>query len=93
MIGNNDYYFPASASISSGDKIILVGFDPTVAVDRQAFEDAHGTGTLAPNVNIFGPWGGDLSNSSERFALERPQAPDPPGCGCLVGDCGRGYVR
>ena len=77
-IGNNDYYFPASTSISSLDKIILVGFDPTVTVDRQAFEDAYGTGTLTPNVNIFGPWDGDLSNSSERFALEKPQAADPP---------------
>ncbi len=77
-IGNDDYYFPPSTSISSGDEIILVGFDPTAAVDRQAFEDAYGTGTLVANVDIFGPWDGNLSNSSERFALEEPQAADPP---------------
>ncbi|UCF42300.1 MAG: lamin tail domain-containing protein [Planctomycetota bacterium] len=77
-IGNNDYYFPPSTSISSGGSIILVGFDPTVTFDRQAFENAYDTGTLVPNADIFGPWDGNLSNASERFALEKPQAADPP---------------
>jgi hypothetical protein len=77
-IGNNDYYFPAATTIGAYGRLILVGFDPYDSVRLDAFESAYGTGSLTPGTDIFGPWDGDLSNGSERIALEKPQAPDPP---------------
>ncbi|MHC4160453.1 MAG: hypothetical protein ACYSSO_15415 [Planctomycetota bacterium] len=82
MVGNDDYYFPTSTSISAGDRIILVGFDPVIETARlDAFESAYGTGNLTASVDIFGEWDGNLSNGSERIALEKPQAPDNPSDG------------
>ena len=79
-IGGDDYYFPSSTSISSGDRIIMVGFDTVMDPGRlDDFEAAYGTGELTAGADIFGAWDGDLSNGSERFALEKPQAPDDVG--------------
>ncbi len=79
-IGSADYYFPASTSIGASGRLIVVGFDPAVETARlNAFIAAYNTGSLTPGVDIVGPWDGNLSNGSERIALEKPQAADLPG--------------
>jgi regulation of enolase protein 1 (concanavalin A-like superfamily) len=78
--GAVNYTFPAGISIPASGRLIVVGFDPYTETARlNDFIAAYKTGPLTAGVNIIGPWSGDLSNSSERLAVERPQAPDLSG--------------
>jgi len=76
--GEVDYTFPASITLNSGDRILIVDFDPADPVRLAVFESAYSTGTLTAGVDIFGPWSGDLSNSGGRVTLEKPQDSDDP---------------
>ena len=74
--GGVDYTFGMDTSVAAGGRLIVVGFDPAVETDRlDAFIAAYSAAAVA----IAGPWSGNLSNSGERLALKRPQAPDLPG--------------
>ncbi len=75
LAGGAEYVLPADTTISSGGRLVLVGFDPEVETSRlSAFAAAYGSGPLAAGVTILGPWQGNLANSGERLALEKPQA-------------------
>jgi hypothetical protein len=77
--GGVNYTFPAGITIANGSRILTVDFDPVVDTARLSdFETTYGTGSLIANVNIFGPWSGNLSNNGERVTLEMPQEPDLP---------------
>jgi len=74
--GAVDYNFPVTASIPAGGRIVVVGFDPQAEADRvTAFAAAYG-GQFTANVTLFGPWEGQLSNQSERVALDKPRVSD-----------------
>jgi hypothetical protein len=77
--GAVDYIFPANTSIAAGGRLIIVGFDSYTETGLlAAFIAAYNTGPLTADADIVGPWSGNLSNSSERLTLKKPQAPDQP---------------
>jgi len=75
------YTFDAGTYIEPEGRLIVVVFDPVAEPTRfEEFTDAYGTGrTLTPGVDVVGPFPGSFSNSGERLAVKRPQAPDDPG--------------
>ena len=43
------------------------------------FLSAYEVSRSTPNLQVVGPFPGNFSNSGERVAVKRPQAPDDPG--------------
>ncbi len=75
--GGVSYTFSPGVSMASGESLWLVPFDPVLDSSNQTiFCTTYGLdiGT----ARLIGPYAGDLSNSGERIALERPQASDDP---------------
>ena len=74
------YVFDAGTYIDPGKRLVIVGFDPATETARlNAFIAAYGADTLTPGVDIVGAFPGNFSNSGERLAVKRPQAPDISG--------------
>ncbi|MBX3748396.1 MAG: lamin tail domain-containing protein [Verrucomicrobiae bacterium] len=76
LSGGIRFEFPAFTVLGPGERLVVVGFDPVAqpavaAGFRQMF-------AVPAAVRLMGPFEGRLSNSNDRFALERPQAPDVP---------------
>ena len=75
--GAVDFIFPANLTLLSGELMLVVNFSPTNTAQLAAFKALYGITNAA--LRILGPYSGDLANSSERVALEYPQAGDLPG--------------
>ncbi|MDP4623820.1 MAG: lamin tail domain-containing protein [Akkermansiaceae bacterium] len=73
--GGVDFTFSSGVSMSAGEKIWLVPFDPVSNASSKAFFCAF-YGLDAGAVRLIGPYAGNLSDSGERITLERPQASD-----------------
>jgi hypothetical protein len=71
------YTLPSNTVIGAGEALTIVPFDPADALAVSNFLATHNLlGTLPV---LLGPHDGTLSNTGERLALERPQAPDAEG--------------
>lgn len=75
--GDIDFDFPSSTTLSAGDTLWLVSFDPVVDTARLA-SFASTYGIIAANENILGPYRNSLPNDAGRVALERAQDSDDP---------------
>ncbi len=74
--GDIGFTFPGGTLLLAGERVLVVNFNPAVTVRSNAFVNAYNLGPASPRM--FGPYSGKLGNSSDRIALERPQAPDAP---------------
>lgn len=78
--GGVSLVFPANTVIRPGAPLVIVNFNPTNTAALNAFRSAYGFS--GEPSSILGPYQGALKNSSDRVALEKPQAPgtvgDPP---------------
>ena len=78
--GGVSYTFATNTVLTPGGTLLLVPFDPvTNAAALAAFKERYGLAGFEPVV--LGPYDGKLSNTGERLAIEKPQAPDMPGDG------------
>ncbi len=71
--GGVAYTFDMDCVIPAYGYLLVVDFEPTPE-NLAAFQSHYGTIT----AQIVGPFTGGLANSSDRIALERPQASDDP---------------
>jgi len=77
--GAVSYTFPIGTSIPADDRIVIVPFHPLIELDRyDDFIFKYETFNLTYGVNLFGPWSGNLSNESERIALEKSYLSEQP---------------
>lgn len=75
--GGATYVFPSNTTLAADAYMVLVPFDPTNAVEVSTFLTAYGL--TNGEVQLLGPYSGNLDNRGERTALEWPQDPDEPG--------------
>ena len=69
--------FPPGVTLNGGDTLLAVSFNPLIAAQLDAFKTRYGI--TDPSLKIVGPYAGKLPNSSDRVAIEKPQAADVAG--------------
>ncbi len=75
--GAVDFDFPPDVSLSAGDSLLVVSFDP---INNPTARDAfRATYHLSTSVRLFGPWAGRLANDTDDLELRRPDLPDANG--------------
>ncbi|MCF7709002.1 MAG: lamin tail domain-containing protein [Verrucomicrobia bacterium] len=77
LSGGIDFLFPEGSILAPSNRALVVDFDPADTVAKQRFLQFYG---IEGAVTIFGPYSGNLRNSSERVTLSRLQ-PEPNASG------------
>jgi hypothetical protein len=75
--GGTDYDFPTNVTLSAGQALVLVNFNPgTNAAQVTAFRARYNQFTNTP---LFGPYSGKLDNAGQSVELNRPGVPTTNG--------------
>jgi hypothetical protein len=74
--GGIDYDFPTGVTLQANGRLLLVNFNTHEARKLADFRARYG---VPPAVPIYGPYGGELNNSSDDLRLERPDNPNADG--------------
>ena len=74
--GGVEFDFPPGISLPAGERLWILSFNPTNTAKLNLFCSAYGLN--AANETFVGGYKGELSDRSERVALERPQDSDDP---------------
>ena len=67
--GGVDYDFPTNLTLTAGEYLLLINFNPTNAAMTSAFRAKFG---VAPGVRLFGPYSGKLDNARDDVELKKP---------------------
>lgn len=73
--GGADFDFPTGITLVPQGMALVVNFDPALEPWLEA--EFRTRFNVPAGVRIFGPLRGKLSNTGERIALQRPDAPEP----------------
>ncbi len=68
-----DFTFPAGATIPAGGYAIVASVNPANAAELAAFRTRN---NIPAGVQVYGPWDGQLDNSSDSIELARPDSPN-----------------
>jgi hypothetical protein len=63
------YDFPTNVTMATGERALVVGFDPGNSTLLSQFINRY---TVPVNARIFGPWSGHLGDSSQSVKLIKP---------------------
>ena len=74
--GGVEFDFPPGTTLSAGEHLWILSFNPTNTVKLNLFCSAYGL--TAANETFLGGYKGELSARGDRVALERPQDSDDP---------------
>jgi hypothetical protein len=76
--GVADYNFPTNVTLAPGKYLVVVNFDPFNPTNAAMLAAFRAKFAVPPDVPIFGPYGGKLSNSEGSVELKKPDPPQGP---------------
>jgi hypothetical protein len=70
------FEFPIGTTIAPGGTLVVVRFNPNSPADANKLADFRAAYGIGPEVQLVGPYSGQLDNAGERIRLLRPDEPN-----------------